>query len=98
MQSFTRIVGERDGLARALDKATAIDMFEVLHAGGETYESKEIVSWLVSKRGWLNLHAQAVGDVAQNVLDGKRQPCIRRIYGDLGLAHWRKLAATEKEK
>lgn len=95
MQSFTRMVSEREGLSRALDKATAIDMFESLHAGGEMYEPMEIVSWLKAERGWQNLHAESVGDVAQKVLDGKHQACIRRIYGDIGLAHWRKLAAKE---
>jgi hypothetical protein len=95
MQSFTRIVAERGSLLRALDKATAIDMFEVLHGGGEEYEPGEIVAWLENERGWQDLHARSVGEIAQKVLDGKKQACIRRIYGDVGLAHWRKLAAAE---
>jgi hypothetical protein len=95
MQSFTRVVGERGGITRALDKSTAIDMFETLHAGGELFDAPEIVKWLETERDWQGIHAQSVGDVAQKVIDGKRQPCTRRIYGDIGLAHWRKLAAKE---
>jgi hypothetical protein len=95
MQSFTRLVGDGEGLSRALDRATAIDMFEVLHGGGEPYEPQEIVAWLKAQRGWKQLHAESVGEIAQKVLDGKHQECIRRLYGDIGLAHWRKLAAKE---
>jgi hypothetical protein len=95
MQSFTRIVTEHGSVLRPLDKATAIDMFETLHSGGEEYEPKEIIAWLENERGWPDLHAQSVGEIAQKVLDGKKQPCIRHIYGNVGLAHWRKQAAAE---
>jgi len=95
MQSFTRIVPEHGSVLRALDKATAIDMFETLKGGGEEYEAREIVAWLENERGWQGLHAQSVGEIAQKALDGKKQVCIRRIYGNMGLAHWRKLAAAE---
>jgi len=94
MQSFTRMVDEHGGISRPLDKATAIDMFETLHGGGEVFEPREIISWLQNERGWQGLDAQSVGQVAQSVLDGKKQACVRRIYGSLGLAHWRKLAAV----
>ena len=95
MQSFTRMVNEHGGITRALDKATAIDMFETLHVGSEVYQPEEVVSWLENERGWQGLHARSVGEIAQKVLDGKKQVCIRHIFGAVGLAHWRKLAAVE---
>jgi hypothetical protein len=93
MQTFTRLVDNRAGLRRKLDQATAIDMFQMLHGGGETYEPQEIITWLKTERGWEDDDAQAVGVIAKKVIDGKKQVCIRRIFGDVGLAHWRKQAA-----
>jgi hypothetical protein len=95
MQTFTRLVDNRSGLRDKLDKATAIDMFQMLHGGGELYEVQEIVTWLRTERGWEDEDAQSVGVIAKKVIDGKKQVCIRRIFGDVGLAHWRRQAAQQ---
>ena len=94
LQSFIGMVND---IVHPLDKATCVDLFETLWSGGETFSREEVVLWL-RRQGWTDARAERVGVVAQKVLEGRRQKCIRRVYGPEALADWRKMSIEHQSK
>lgn len=72
LESLTAIVNLSTGITDPRDRASAVQLFEILRNGGERFTPEEVKAWLVGKGGWKAIHAQEVTEVAQKVLERRR--------------------------
>jgi hypothetical protein len=71
LESLTNRINLSTGLSHPLDEAAAIDMFQLLHEAGETFDPPEVRAWLISKLNWRPQQADTAVEIAQNILAGK---------------------------
>ena len=90
LQSLTRTVNLSTGVMHPSDRASAIQMFQILRNAGERFTPEEVKAWLIGKGGWKATHAQDAADIARKVLEGRRlRTGPMRVWADDILEQWR---------
>lgn len=98
LESLTHRVNLSTGLAHSSDKAAAVQMFRLLHDGGEQFDPEEIRSWLISELGWEPRHANEVREVASGVLAGRNFRVSSSSTWAPGIVkRWREQGAREND-
>lgn len=95
LKSLVARINTSTGLAHPLDHASAVELFEILRDGGESFEPAEVRAWLAAEGGLEARHANKIREVAQKVRDGKRikTAASDRWASDV-LEQWRREAAA----
>ncbi|MDX6768926.1 MAG: hypothetical protein SF051_05295 [Elusimicrobiota bacterium] len=94
LKTLTDTVNLSTGITHPSDKMAALDTFRILVGHGVAYHPSAVRAWLVGQGGWSPRDADAVQEIAQGYLDGKRfrghgQP----FWGDNIINSWREEAA-----
>jgi hypothetical protein len=96
LESLTAVVNLSTGITDPRDRASAVQIFEILRNGGEPFTPEAVKTWLVSKEGWKATHAQEVAEVAKKVLEGRRLKSGTHRWRPDILKIWR--AEAQKER
>lgn len=91
LRNLTQSVNLSTGITHPSDRQAALDTFRVLSRNRIAYHPKDVRAWLVGKGGWEPKDADAVQNIAQGYLDGKRfRGGDKPYWGDGILDIWRK--------
>jgi hypothetical protein len=87
---LTAIVNVTTGITHPSDKAAAVQLFEVLRAGGVPFDPAEVKAFAV-RHGWEPRHARDLASVAQRISEGKRVQTGRagKMWSESILEKWR---------
>lgn len=72
LRGLTAVVNVSTGISHPSDRASAVQLFEILRDAGEPFTPNEVKAWLIGKGGWKATHAQDVAEVAQKVLQSRK--------------------------
>lgn len=98
LKSLTAVVNVSTGILHPMDRATAIQTFEILRDGDEMFTPTEVKAWLIAKGGMKATDAQEVAEVAQKVLEYRKLRKGKPVWEKNILEMWRKDAAKTSEK
>ena len=79
----TRNLNIEEPLSNPNDKDKAKTLFKILHSKGIPLDSVAIENWALSREGVSQLHAQALGSLAQQIAGGVQ---VRLFYKNNALA------------
>lgn len=96
LKNLTETVNLSTGITHPSDKMAALDTFRILVGHRVSYHPEAVRAWLVGQGGWSPRDADAVQEIAQGYLDGKRiRGHGREFWNDSIIDRWREEAAKE---
>lgn len=93
LKNLTESVNLSTGITHPSDRHAALDTFRILSSHRISYRPDDVRAWLVGKGGWSPRDADAVHEIAQGYLDGKRfRGGKEPFWGDGILNTWKQEA------
>lgn len=94
LKTLTETVNLSTGITHPSDKMAALDTFRILVGHRVSYHPEAVRAWLVGQGGWSPRDADAVQEIAQGYLEGRRfRGHGREFWNDSIIDRWREEAA-----